>query len=186
MIDLYPPQKTFLGSILLSHPSLNDPHFFHSVILISSYDERNGSVGLIINKPLGKNLGNIDSSLLGEALGNVPLFIGGPVSPKQITIVGWKWSPQEQEVRFYFGLSVEKARALLKVEPNIEIRAFLGYSKWVIGQLEQEIQSNNWIFSSINSIILGSVPIDELWHSMVVNEKPEFDLFYPPTDPSLN
>ena len=93
---------------------------------------------------------------------------------------------EKQEVRFYFGLSVEKARTLLKIEPNIQMRAFLGYSGWVIGQLEHEIQTNNWIFSSINSIILGSVPIDELWHSMVVNEKPEFDLFYPPTDPSLN
>ena len=186
MIDLYPPQRTLLGSILLAHPSLDDPHFFRSVVLISSHDNRNGSVGLIINKPLGKNLCNIDPNLAGDALGNVPLFIGGPLSSKEITLVGWKWAPQEHEVRFYFGLSVERANDLLKTEPNIEMRAFLGYSGWGIGQLEQEIQSNDWIFSSVNSIILGSVPTDELWQSMVIKEKPEFDFFYPPSDPSLN
>lgn len=186
MIDLYPPQRTLLGNILLAHPSLEDPHFFRSVVLISSHDDRKGSTGLIINKPLGKNLCNIDVSLLGEAIGKVPLFIGGPVSSNEITIVGWKWVLQEQEARFYFGLSIDRARTLLQIEPDIEMRAFLGYSGWTIGQLEQEIHHNSWIFSSVKNIIFGSVPTNELWQSMVVNERPEFDLFYPPTDPSLN
>ena len=109
--------------------------------------------------------------------------MGGPVSSNEIIIIAWKWVAHEQEFRLYFGLSIERVRTLLQEDPNIELRAFLGYSGWGIGQLEGEIRENSWIASSIKDIYFNAIPIEKLWQKMLFNAKPEFGFFWHPENP---
>jgi putative transcriptional regulator len=48
--------QNFTGQLLVAHPSMLDPNFRRSVLFISSHDESEGAVGVIINRPLDKHV----------------------------------------------------------------------------------------------------------------------------------
>ena len=48
------------GNVLISEPFLNDSNFSRTVVLITEHNEK-GSFGLILNRPLNKNLADIVS-----------------------------------------------------------------------------------------------------------------------------
>ena len=71
-------QGAHVGSLLLAHPRLLDPNFCRTVILLSAHLEREGSVGVILNRAIGQTLGEYDPDLATSTLASVPLFLGGP------------------------------------------------------------------------------------------------------------
>ena len=48
--------KALAGSLLLAHPSMRDGNFRRAVVLLSAHDEK-GAMGVVLNRPLGKRLG---------------------------------------------------------------------------------------------------------------------------------
>ena len=66
------------GSLLLAHPSLRDENFKHTVILIASHDSE-GAMGVVLNRPLDRCLGELNTEFGLSGLAQVPLFAGGPV-----------------------------------------------------------------------------------------------------------
>ena len=53
-----PPSLT--GQLLVAHPNMLDPNFRRSVLLISSHNFEEGAEGLIINRPLDKQVWVLD------------------------------------------------------------------------------------------------------------------------------
>ena len=77
----YEPQQ---GKILISEPLMNDFHFGRSVILLIDHAETEGSLGIIINKTLNAEVGEIvDEFADFEA----PVYLGGPVADNQLFFV---------------------------------------------------------------------------------------------------
>ena len=81
--------RTLAGSLLVSHPQLRDDHFRETVILLHSHDAKDGALGVIINRPLGRELGQIDAAVNLASLEGVPLFEGGPVATDRLAFGGW-------------------------------------------------------------------------------------------------
>ena len=79
------------GSILLSHPTLLDPNFFKSILFISAHSQDQGSLGVILNRPLGQTLGELDSSFQNKCFSEVPVFEGGPVEKDKLIVAAWEW-----------------------------------------------------------------------------------------------
>ena len=50
--------KTLAGQLLVSMPGMTDPNFQHTVTFICEHSEQ-GALGIIINKPIGMELGEI-------------------------------------------------------------------------------------------------------------------------------
>src|SRR5215469_8267640 len=81
-----PDSGSLAGEILIAAPTIGDPRFFHAVILMLR-DDKHGSLGIIINRPVGER--SIKSLLEGTGKpsdgveGKLQVFAGGPVEPQR-------------------------------------------------------------------------------------------------------
>ncbi len=173
------------GSLLLAHPSLREETFKHTVILIASHDE-GGAMGVVLNRPLGKCLGDLNTEFGLSALANVPLFTGGPVQPTQVILCVWRPHPEHDGFQLMFGIDPQRAEELMN-EDGVHMRAFLGYAGWTAGQLEDELRRDTWVVSPLVADLLEDSPDEQLWRDLLGQLDDEWRLLAnEPDDPSLN
>ena len=53
------PPESLSGSLLLAAPSLRDPNFFHTVLLLAAHNMEDGAFGYILNRPLDKQVSDL-------------------------------------------------------------------------------------------------------------------------------
>ncbi|MGJ8640357.1 MAG: YqgE/AlgH family protein [Opitutaceae bacterium] len=176
----------FAGSLLVAHPSMQDPNFRRSVVLLTAHSDEEGSLGIIVNRPMGQTLGEYDTELTGTDLADVPLYQGGPVAKDKLILVAWKWAPQEGSFKLYFGIDDVKARELVKRNSGFKLRGFIGHSGWTEGQLDAEIEEGAWVTSTLLPEI-ESIEGDAVWRMILHRDSAEMGLLADePDDPSLN
>lgn len=178
------------GRVLISNPFLSDYFFRRAVVLLIDHGE-DGSVGLIINKPLEMKVSELTSSF-PSTTGNV--FLGGPVKTDGIFFMHTYGSlvPDSSEVMpgLYWGGDMQTLDLLIRGNPHEaeqNIRFYLGYSGWVSGQLREELVSRSWAITQTTASEVISPSVDKLWHQKVQSMGKEFEpwLNFPP-DPSFN
>ena len=172
------------GSILLSSPSLQDGVFDDSVILVHDHG-KTGAEGLILNKPLGKTVGDFMCSNKFDALSHLPLFSGGPVAQDQLSFASFYWA-ESGEFMCKPAISADEAIESLKKSGSM-IRAYLGSSNWTKGQLEDEVENFFWFSSPAFPDIL-SLPQDKtLWKNTMQRLSPFHHIIsLTPKNPLLN
>lgn len=171
------------GSLLLAHPAMRDPNFRRSVILMSAHSTE-GAMGVVLNRPLGKRLGQLSGDFALGPLASVPLFTGGPVQTEQLVLAAWQ--SRDDGFRLHFGIEPDKALQLL-AEEGTEVRGFLGYSGWSAGQLENEMKQRTWIVADVPEDLLTHSQDDGLWRTVLGREGAEWRLLAgEPDDPTLN
>lgn len=176
-------KETLAGSLLLAHPAMRDPNFRRSVVLMSAHNAE-GAMGVVLNRPLGKRLGELSGEFALGPLAGVPLFKGGPVQTDQLVLVAWQVHPEG--FRLHFGLEPDKAEELLG-EEGTQVRGFLGYSGWSAGQLENEMQMRTWIVADVPEDLLSHSQDESLWRTVLGREGAEWRLLAgEPDRPELN
>jgi putative transcriptional regulator len=176
-------KDTLAGCLLLAHPSMRDPNFRRSVVLMSVHNAE-GAMGVVLNRPLGKRLGELSGDFALSNLGSVPLFAGGPVQTEQLVLAAWQI--RDDGFRMHFGIEPDRARQLLE-EEGTHLRGFLGYSGWSAGQLENEMRANTWIVADVPEDLLSHAQDETLWRTVLGREGSEWRLLAgEPEDPELN
>jgi putative transcriptional regulator len=176
------------GLILLSEPGLMDQYFKRAIIFLVEHNEK-GTVGFVLNRIIELNL--------SELVPGFPDFpslvsVGGPVAPNSIHFIHTLGDkiPETTLVSdgVYWGGDFDTVKSLIeqkKIKPR-QIRFFVGYSGWGIGQLENELKENSWVVSSIDlvQIMAGK---DDMWNRIVQQMGPKYKpwTIYP-ENPSLN
>lgn len=175
------------GALLVAHPALTDPNFKQAVILISADTPDDGTIGVIINRPLGYTLGDHVLEAGFSPLADVPLYQGGPVQEEQILLAAWNWQAHVGLFQMHFGISEEKAIELRITQPDTVIRAFLGYAGWGKGQLANERAHHTWLVTPVTDAIIHDYDSKTLWRMMLRRLQPDL-LFLAelPDDPSRN
>lgn len=187
MRDLEFTTASLRGSLLIAHPGLLDPHFRKSVVLLSEHSAEDGAIGVILNRPMQKTLGQIKEGYEDSDLYAVPAFEGGPVRTDEVLLTAWRWDNEAGTFQLYFGLPPEAALDLRRSDPEFEIRAYLGYAGWSEGQIEGELGESAWIVSPIAEEYLELEHLDGLWRKLLQALKPELSfLADAPDDPMLN
>ncbi|MBL9192915.1 MAG: YqgE/AlgH family protein [Opitutaceae bacterium] len=180
-----PSDKELTGSLLLAHPSLREPTFRKTVILLSSHSD-DGAMGVVLNRPLGRTLGSLNTTFALGPLDDVPVYTGGPVQAEQVILCAWQVQAGEDGFRLYFGIDLEKA-VELRGRDGMEIRAFLGYSGWSAGQLENELEHETWVVAPVGSDLLDYDADEQLWRGLLSALDPEWKILADePDDPSAN
>ena len=173
------------GSLLIAHPSLRDPNFRHTVILLSTHDG-DGAMGVVLNRPTGKRLGELGTDFALGPLAGVPVFQGGPVQTEQLVLCAWRVHPAQTELQIMFGLNPEKAAAVL-TEPGMQLRAYFGYAGWTGGQLERELADNAWVVGPVTPDTLAAEADESMWRGVLGRINHEWKLLADePDDPELN
>jgi putative transcriptional regulator len=176
-------RDTLAGSLLLAHPAMRDPNFRRSVVLMSAHNAE-GAMGVVLNRPLGKRLGQLSGEFALGPLAAVPLFTGGPVQTEQLVLAAWQ--TREDGFRLHFGIEPDKALQLL-AEENTHVRGFLGYSGWSAGQLENEMKHRTWIVADVPEDLLTHTQDESLWRMVLGREGAEWRLLAnEPDDPEAN
>ncbi|MBL9213807.1 MAG: YqgE/AlgH family protein [Opitutaceae bacterium] len=176
-------RETLAGSLLLAHPAMKDPNFRRSVVLMSSHNAE-GAMGVVLNRPMGKRLGELSGDFALGALASVPLFHGGPVQTEQLVLAAWQ--TRSDGFRLHFGIDPDKAEQLLG-EEGTHVRGFLGYSGWSAGQLENEMRLRTWVVADVPEDLLTQAQDETLWRTVLGREGAEWRLLAgEPDDPELN
>ena len=142
------------GQLLVSEPSLADPNFRCTVVLVTEHDEK-GAFGLTINRPGGQTVADLWEGLTGDpCVCSAPVFIGGPVEQAAVFILHNREDLRDGSEPIidglYMGSSLELLQALIEDEVSAIwegqqiYRVFCGYSGWGAGQLDGELAAGGW------------------------------------------
>ena len=178
--------RSLAGCVIAAHPAMADPNFRHSVVLLSAHSRRDGALGVIINRPTGQSLGGLRDDLRTPLMQNLPVYHGGPVAPNQILLAAWKWNLAEQNFRLFFGVEPDVIESLVREDPTIEARAFVGHAGWSAGQLEMELGRYDWTPGPFLQPFGKHAP-QTLWRFFLDEVRPEWGILADfPDDPSFN
>jgi putative transcriptional regulator len=173
------------GKLLIADPSLRDGTFKRAVILLTDHSPEQGSSGLILNQPTGRVVGEFLKRKEFSQLRHLAVHEGGPVLHDQLTFASFWWS-QKLGLRWALRISAKQA-AQHAHRPGRIVRAFIGYSGWTIGQLENELLHHSWIPVGPQPDLLGHDHDRSLWPVLLRNLSPLHRILAEaPTDPFLN
>jgi putative transcriptional regulator len=166
----FTPSSIEKGVLLVASPSLNDPNFRESVVLIVDHSPE-GTLGLILNRST--------KILLSEALPDLTvlkgtsyrLFVGGPVQPTQLLLLFRLKEPQVGSRSVFDGIYVGGIRVLERIitqaKPTETFRAFAGYAGWAPGQLAFEMLQGGWAILPPDSTGIFDIDPAKLWQDCI-------------------
>jgi len=153
---------------LISVPHLKDPFFEKSVIYLCEHDKE-GAMGLIINKVIKKNNislkdSNSDIEFKGYLKENY-LHIGGPVLTDKVLFLHTnseisKSVPISDEISISGNIEV---LSLIQKSKDIKSKLFLGHAGWDCGQLEREIENGDWLIQKANADLIFEQEVGNIW-----------------------
>lgn len=175
------------GALLVAAPSLLDPNFARSVVLLCEVNEE-GALGLMLNRPSQSPV----ADFLPQWQPEVPsvVFVGGPVQPEIAVGLGRHRGSEPigfSEVIDDIGLFDLATPAELVDGALSQLRVFSGYAGWGAGQLEAELMTGDWIIvESVEGDAFTGEP-DSLWAAVLRRQGGDLARWADyPQDPSLN
>ena len=185
------PTDDLAPGMLLAAPSLRDPNFMHSVVLLGRSGD-DGALGWVVN---GRELMSVRELLTsseltppGTVVPSSPAFasavrLGGPVAPAAGWLVYRRQSeplPGEITVGDDIGVTGEMAAfsALMEGKGPVDFRMLLGCAGWAPGQLEAEISAGAWLPAPVEAGLVmdsqAALVWDEAYHLTVGTEPAAF------------
>ncbi len=155
------------GTFLIAVPSLKDPNFERTVVLICDHS-KDGAFGLVINRILLNSFIPLSGGLdIKECAVDLPVYYGGPVKPEQGYILYASMDSYYPSIKINDSLILTTAKEIL-----IDIAAgkgpeqflfALGFAGWSPGQLEQELMTDGWLVAPAVDKIIFDTPVNERW-----------------------
>jgi putative transcriptional regulator len=173
------------GSLLVAHPNMLDPNFRRAVLFISAHDPSDGALGVIINRPLDKQVADLVSETPPDGLADVPVFLGGPVGKNQLMFAAFEWQ-KGKGLKLNHNVGLKEASE--EADQNLaSICAFVGYAGWEAGQLEAELKQKAWLLQKPSRSVLKADRLSKLWFDIMRGLGPWYKMLaVAPDDPSLN
>ena len=177
------------GQLLISSPSLSDPNFDRTIVLLLDHDG-DGALGLVLNRPSDLQVAEVLPNWSDHVAPPSLVFQGGPVADG--VAIGLArpagsdppegWSTVIDDVGVV-DLSADPATA----HGLRSLRIFSGYAGWSPGQLEGELSLGAWfVVDAEGDDVLGPEP-ERLWSRVLRRQKGDLArLALYPADPSLN
>lgn len=168
------------GKLLIAAPSLFD-FFRRTVVLIVEHTEQ-GAFGVILNRRADADVTELVPDLVPLVERGAPLWVGGPVSPDAIVVLGEFEQPGTSAGAVTESIGV--------VDPDgdadvIRARVFIGHAGWGPGQLDEELENDSWIVADLQPEDVFAV--GDLWAEAVARRGGDFRLLATmPDDPGLN
>lgn len=159
------------GKLLIASPSIGDPRFDRTVILMCDHSEDH-AMGIVLNKPVeGLRLPSLLEQLGIEGEPHAPdraVLVGGPVERDRGFVLhsaDFESSDSTLPVSDTIGLTATKdaLEAIASPRPPRRSLFALGYSGWGAGQLEEELASNAWFVADPDEDLIFAESADDKW-----------------------
>src|SRR5206468_6778530 len=184
-LDDEPSSGSLAGSLLVARPDMLDPNFRRTVLFISEHDPNEGALGVIINRPLDRQVVDLVSEIPPAGLAEVPVFLGGPVGKNQLMFAAFEWQ-KGTGLKLNHNIALDEASD--QGQKNLlTVCAFVGYAGWGAGQLENEVKQKAWVIQNANPSLLKLDRLPNLWFDIMRTLGPWYRMLAAaPDDPSLN
>jgi putative transcriptional regulator len=197
------------GQILIAQPTLADPNFRCTVVLITEHDD-SGAFGLVLNRVGSHSVAELWRTLTeANSSCSESTFVGGPVQPSSVFLLHTHEDLAEDEPAvvpgLFMGSSVDLLRSLIErrevetleasfdpVEAGLridrEFRVYFGYAGWGAGQLDREIFEGGWLLQPVSTDIVFDQKPEILWQRVLSREERGLYRFFSlmPRDPEQN
>jgi putative transcriptional regulator len=168
------------GQLLIAAPTIGDPRFAHTVILMVKHDKE-GALGIVINRPVGEK--SITSLLEapGEDVsgieGSLRVFAGGPVQPELGFVVHSAEYRRDDTIDVDGRVAMTASRQILRDighhrGPEKTLFAF-GYAGWGPGQLEAEFARHDWFTTPEEPKLIFDDDRGNLWEDAMARRTRE-------------
>src|SRR6201981_1664554 len=137
--------ESLQGPLLVASPALLDPNFRRAVVLVTEHTEE-GAAGLVLNRPSPVEVAGAVPQLEPVVDDGEPVWVGGPVQPEAVLVLGEFLAPDDAAVPLLRGLGFPSLADPDEIVPaTTRRRVFAGYAGWGEGQLEAELLDEDWI-----------------------------------------
>jgi putative transcriptional regulator len=181
--------ESLRGKLLLASPTLLDPNFARTVVLIAEHTDE-GAMGVVLNRPAASTVSEAVPDLAWLTGEQEQVYVGGPVAETAVIVLAEFDRPEvagalvEPDLGFV-GTGADDPDAL---EGAIRrARVFAGHAGWGPGQLEGELEEEAWI---VEPPLREEVFTDDapgLWAAVLRRKGRRYALLATmPLDPSLN
>lgn len=179
--------ETLQGQLLIASPSLLDPNFRRTVVLVTEHGDE-GAAGLVLNRPSPAPVADLVPQLEPLVADGEQVFVGGPVQPNAVLVLGEFLDPEDAAVPLFGALGFPSLEDPEEVVPvTTRRRVFAGYAGWGAGQLEDELAREDWILEPALPDDAFTEDPEELWADVLRRKGGIYDLVARmPEDPSVN
>src|SRR4051794_25335213 len=177
------------GKLLLASPTMSDPNFARSVILIAEHTEE-GAMGLVLNRPAETTVADAVPDLAWLTAGEDNVFVGGPVAETAVIVLAEFDRPElagalvDDDLGFIGADADDPERLDGAIR---RARVFAGHAGWGPGQLEDELAEESWIIEPPQREEIFTADPGELWAAVLRRKGHRYALLATmPPDPTLN
>ncbi|WP_068276080.1 YqgE/AlgH family protein [Aldersonia kunmingensis] len=157
------------GSLLVSSTELVEPSFRRTVVYVIEHNDA-GSLGVVLNRPSETAVHTVLPQWSELAARPKALFVGGPVKrDAALCLATIRIGADITDVTGLRRVDGRVAMVDLDSDPDqiapyiVGLRVFAGYSGWTFGQLEGELDRDDWIvLSALPTDLIGPPRVD-LW-----------------------
>ena len=166
-----PRMELSRGKFLVASKQLRDPNFFETVVLLLEYD-RNGAMGLVINRPSTLKLSEVLPDIEGLQERSDTIYLGGPVAKNQLMLLIRTSSPPEGSRLVFKDIYLSSSQEIIeKMVANPDtperFRVYAGYAGWAPGQLDHEVSRGGWhILQADQESVFDKTP-SEIWPELI-------------------
>ena len=161
-------RQNYQGKLLVAHPKMTG-YFGRTVILIYQDDPKNGTAGLVLNKPTKIRVGDIIADRGMAYAGTEHVYSGGPVSESAVIMLhedNWYSSNTLQVCR---GLSITSDDIMMEKlsmgNDPLAWRMCMGIAGWHPGQLQKEIDGQyGWLTCDADGSIVFAKDGERQWN----------------------
>lgn len=166
--------ENLVGKLLISLPSIEDKRFEKSVILMCGHDA-SGAIGLVVNKlSAAVTFRSLLRQLSIETIyapNYVKIYSGGPVETGRGFILHTSDFYHQTTVKITNQIYLTATKDILEAIANQngpeKFILALGYSGWVPGQIERELQTNSWVQAHATPELIFEDEIEQIWDQVI-------------------
>ena len=178
--------ESLVGKLLISSPSLVDPNFRRTVVLMTHHDEE-GAVGLVLSRPSELRIADAVPDIGDLPFADEVVYVGGPVQPEAVVVLVELDEPRDDAEPIVGRVAYMPPGVETWELAAARARVFAGYSGWGPGQLEAELEEPAWIVAAAEPDDVFAHDPDELWRDVLQRKGGMYSLIATmPFDPSRN
>jgi len=160
--------RSLRGQLLVAGPSLLDPNFRRTVVLLGEHGE-DGAMGLVLNRVSEVTVADAVAPIADLVGDGELVHVGGPVQPQAVVVLADFVEPHRA------GALVLDTIGFLPgdVDDDTDLgelrnaRVYAGYAGWGPGQLEDELEEQSWVVLPARASDVFTTEHDTLWSEVL-------------------
>ncbi len=160
--------RSLRGQLLVAGPSLLDPNFRRTVVLLGEHGE-DGAMGLVLNRVSDVTVADAVPPIADLLADGELVHVGGPVQPQAVVVLADFVEPHRA------GALVLDTIGFLPGDVDDEadlgelrsVRVYAGYAGWGPGQLEDELEEQSWVVLPARASDVFTTAPDALWSEVL-------------------